>query len=444
MLTLNGNAFSGNGSVTIGNGTNTGTVALTANAAALARTGLTVTSNLDVNQAADVALFGVLAGTGTLQKSNTNNLTLAAANTLSGFVQLNAGRLTVSNADTALGTAVLRAAGDATLAASLSGRRTLTNSVTLNAATTLTVDATASELLLNGAIVGSGNLAIAGDGAYATTFGGANVFGGTVTVANNAQLIVANAAGLGGVGAGTTVAAGGSLLLSGGITTNREPLTLAGTGVAGQGALANFSGSNTFWGPVTLAAASEIRSLQNGQTLTLASRGGIAGTDTNLVLGGPGNLTVWGSVALGAGSLTKDGAGTAYLVGTNSYAGATNVNEGTLQVFNAASLPAASVVNLGLSSALQVVTPARATLANNLVLAAAPSTISLVKTNPAAGTGTQLDFAGVISGGHALSTLFQRRGRQHGALPSFRGQHLPRHRPAQPRFPGGHLERLAR
>ena len=73
------------------------------------------------------------------------------------------------------------------------------------------------------------------------------------------------------------VASGGSLLLSGGITTNREALTLAGTGVAGQGALANLSGSNTFWGPVTLSAASEIRSLQNGQTLTLASRAGITG-----------------------------------------------------------------------------------------------------------------------------------------------------------------------
>src|ERR1700721_2829232 len=70
-------------------------------------------------------------------------------------------------------------------------------------------------------------------------------------------VMIDNASALGGApyngGAGTTIEAGATLQLEGGITYNIEPLVLNGTGFGGtDGALESVSGNDSWGGPIKL------------------------------------------------------------------------------------------------------------------------------------------------------------------------------------------------
>ena len=99
-----------------------------------------------------------------------------------------------------------------------------------------------------------------------------------------------HANGLGATSAGTTVASGPGLQISGGITLAAEPLTLSGDGYWGGGALENISGNNTWAGPIKLGAKARIRTGSGTLTVTgTITNGGyqaeFAGGDT-IIAGG--------------------------------------------------------------------------------------------------------------------------------------------------------------
>ncbi len=182
-------------------------------------------------------------------------------------------------------------------------------------------------------------------------------------------------------GSGGTIGASGSgtLTLSGGVTGNARNLVLTGTGLGVEsGVIATTSGTvtksstgtwtlsgvNTYTGATTISAGVlSVGTIEIGGTAgnigqasnaaanlvldggTLFYTGSNASTDRNITLTAAktstidintSTLEITGAIANTSGALTKAGAGTLTLSGTNLYTGATIINNGTLRVNNTA------------------------------------------------------------------------------------------------------------
>ena len=154
---------------------------------------------------------------------------------------------------------------------------------------------------------GSGTLTLSGNNTYT---GQTNINVGTVSITHN------NA--LGSTGGATTVASGAVLSISNDITSG-ENITIAGTGISSNGAIRNTADDNTLTGLITLTAHSEIQ-IDSGSSLTFNPSTGNAITGTyNLTIESVGTTTISDPIAISTGNLTKTGAGTLTLGGTNSY-----------------------------------------------------------------------------------------------------------------------------
>jgi autotransporter-associated beta strand protein len=157
---------------------------------------------------------------------------------------------------------------------------------------------------LNGDLTGSGDLHQNGPGI--TTLNNNNADASPWTGAAHVRdglLVVTTDGALGSTSAGTTVHAGGTLALRGGVDyTHAEALTLHGLGVTrgpGQlaGALHNDGGDNRYAGPLTLGSTTAIGS--RAGTLTLAGTlAQDAPTDRHLIKLGAGTLALTGANTL--------------------------------------------------------------------------------------------------------------------------------------------------
>jgi autotransporter-associated beta strand protein len=152
---------------------------------------------------------------------------------------------------------------------------------------------------------------------------GANSYGG-VTEIQEGVLVVHNPLALGGTANGTIVDAGTALDLQSSVIG--EPLDLSGDGLQfnghNTGALDNVSNNNVYSGPITLE------------------------TDTTIGVASGSSLTISGSISKdpavnASAGLTKELTGTLVLTGANSYDGATDINQGVLQIQNSQALGAA-------------------------------------------------------------------------------------------------------
>ncbi|MFN0078893.1 MAG: autotransporter-associated beta strand repeat-containing protein [Prosthecobacter sp.] len=386
-LTLNGSGVSSGGALRNISGSNTFTGAVTLasatriNADADTLT-LDVVSGSAITGAFDLTLGGagnlsiadtINLTTNALVKDGTGNATLGAANTF-GAVTVNAGTLRITHASalgsTAAGTTVninaaLEVVGGITTAAELlsldgtgvanggalrnvSGSNTYAGNITLAGNSRINSDADLLTLNVAGgnSVSGSFNLALGGagnitvadamnlgtatltkDGVGTVTLTTANTVGAVVVDAGALRITQANA--LGNTGTGTTVNSGGALELQGGITTASEPLSLGSAGVSSSGGLRNVSGSNTYAGSITLAGNSRIHSDAGVLALNVASGPAVSGA-FDLTFGGAGNITVMDDIAIGAGAITKEGAGTLILSAVNTNTGTTTVNAGVL------------------------------------------------------------------------------------------------------------------
>ncbi|MEY4939159.1 MAG: hypothetical protein RIQ93_894, partial [Verrucomicrobiota bacterium] len=346
------------------------------------------------NAAADLTVSAVISDGFGLTKAGSGTLVLSGANTYTGTTTVSAGVLNIQD-NTALGTtaggtsvtsgAALQIQGGITVGAealtlngtgvssdgalrNISGANTYGGLLTLGSATRINSDADTLTLSNAGTITGSGfdltvggagNTSIASiigtgagtltkDGAGTLTLTGANTYTGATTVSAGV-LNIRNATALGTTANGTSVTSGAALQIQGGITVGDEALTLNGTGIASDGALRNISGTNTYGGLLTLGSATRINS--DADTLTLSNAGTITGSGYGLTVGGAGNTSIASIIGTVAGTLTKDGAGTLQLSGSdaNTFTGATTINNGTLLLNKTASVNAvgSSAITVG-------------------------------------------------------------------------------------------------
>ena len=285
----------------------------------LART-LTLTGTNGAGGTGTTNFNGLLADNGTgalsLVKNGTGNWRLESANTLSGTVTLNTGGLHYGNG-AAFGTATINVNGGGIVGRGAGG--TLANNLLVNTDFYLGASGVGSGMGLSGNVDLGGSMRTITFPGAPITFSGI-VSNGGLTKAGSSTLQLSNS---GNTYAGGTVLSAGILeytapgaLSTGQITVNGGELTARG----GGGNLAN---NFVITGNVQL-----------GRT-GIGSGMGISGTvdlgSGTRILTTPGvNLAISGVIS--NGGLTKAGASTLTLTGTNTYTGTTTVNEGTLAV----------------------------------------------------------------------------------------------------------------
>ncbi|WP_233506436.1 autotransporter-associated beta strand repeat-containing protein [Comamonas sp. AG1104] len=323
------------------------------------------TVRVDPNVTATVGV--ALNGAGTLGKYDAGTLVLNAANGYTGGTQLNGGKIVVGN-NAALGTGVLTAANGTALDSNTAV--SLANNVVLNGGLTV---AGSNDLTLGGNISGTGSLTK--NGSSTLTLNGSNTYtGGTYVQAGTLKIGGLSALVQGSfyqVNTGATLDLNGHALQTGGIsgTGNVALGSQSLTVNTAAGAVSEFDGkmdgtgelikqgdgtlslntANSFSGGVshkggninlgnekglgsgTLAMddGTKITLIANG--MTIANNLHMTGDNDPIVDTGANNGT-WTGAITGAGFLTKQGTGTLTLTSTgNTYTGATDVAQGTLQ-----------------------------------------------------------------------------------------------------------------
>jgi fibronectin-binding autotransporter adhesin len=207
----------------------------------------------------------------------------------------------------------------------------------------------ASDLSGAGAIskTGSGVLTLSGDNSFGSgtlTFGNGTTNRGYIRLASNNALGNVDTVALAASSTGIS-----GLQLEGGITISQSLTTQGRSNAETTGyVLRNISGNNAWNGGVAITAGGgSYGFISDAGTLTL---GGIIESTfvstfaaRNISFSGGGSFNVTGNL-LGGGpnsenlAVAKTGAGTLTLGGTNSYTGATNINDGTLALSATASL----------------------------------------------------------------------------------------------------------
>ncbi|MDD4964249.1 MAG: autotransporter-associated beta strand repeat-containing protein [Gallionella sp.] len=361
------------------------------------------TLNLGGNNAS-TTFAGVISGAGGLTKSGTGTLTLTGTNTFTGATLIQAGTMKLGNAS-ALGTiaagttvqsgATLDLNGQTVGAEALTlnntgvgGRGALINSaataaslsgtINLSGASSVSIAANNGDMTLSGNILGaSTNLILDGTNAASTvsgiismtglvgklgsgtwTLSGANTYSGATTILAGTMKL-GNASALGTVAAGTTVQTGATLDLNG-QSVGAEALTLNNTAVGGLGSLINSAATAaSLSGTINLSGSVSI--VANNGDMTLS--GNILGASTNLTLDGTNAASTVSGIISTTGSVGKLGSGTWTLSGANTYSGTTAILAGTLKLGHSAALGASIPVSVYAGGTLDM---------NGTTLSAAP------------------------------------------------------------------------
>ncbi|MBI5210494.1 MAG: autotransporter domain-containing protein [Elusimicrobia bacterium] len=318
-------------------------------------------------------LTSVIGGTGGLTKAGAGALTLNQTNTYTGGTAISAGTLDIGNDDRlgdAAGAIGLNGGTLKTTAGGIASART----VVLNAASTF--DTAGNDSTLSGLLYGPGLLTKTGAGTLSLTavnyhYGGTTVNQGTLKV--NADYALG--------GYSTLTLDNGTLKADGTIIAIRPMALAAGGGsfdtngndagfhgvISGAGSLTKLgagilylNANNTYTGGTVLTAGTLSTNSNaslgdpaglltfNGGTLQAHAHFGMTRAmtvnagKTALINPNGYKLALYGAMG-GLGGLTQSGEGTLVLNAANTYAGATAVNAGTLQLGIDNALPATAL-----------------------------------------------------------------------------------------------------
>ncbi len=291
-LTLSGsNSYTGG--TTISGGT-----LVASNVEALGTGDVTNNATLELNTGGD--FINNIGGTGRVEKSGDDTLTLSGSNTYTGGTLINGGTLVASNVE-ALGT------GD----------------VTDNATLALNTGGT-----FDNAISGSGQVVKSGD--ETLTLSGTNSYTGGTTISGG-TLVSTNVEAL---GSGDVTDDGTLELNTGGTFDN----AISGSGqvVKSGDKMLTLSGANSYSGGTLISdgtlVASNVEALGTGDVTNNAT----------LALNTGGDFT---NNISGSGQVVKSGDDTLTLSGANSYTGGTTISGGTLVATNVDALGTGDVTN---------------------------------------------------------------------------------------------------
>lgn len=390
-LTLNGNnSYSGGtilegGSAVLGHNSALGSGSLTVNSAATldSNQALTIANQVVLNAGLTVAgshdltLEGNISGAGGMTKNGSSTLTLNGANTYTGGTNVNAGTLALGAGASLTSNGILNLANNATLDLSAGDGTqtfgTLVGNGTLKMGTNILTAGGSADGVFSGSMTGTGSFVKQGTGTE--TFTGTNLYtGGTLVAAGTLQAGSANAfvqntayqvqsgATLDlnnhALQASSLTGAGTVALGTADLTVNTATGTVSsfagqtqGSGnliKQGEGTLV-LNGASTLTGNVelkqgrinlgnALGLGSGTLAMDDGTTIGLTANGMtivnnlyMTGANDPVVDTGTNNA-IWAGAITGAGFLTKQGTGTLTMTSTaNTYTGATDVAQGTLQ-----------------------------------------------------------------------------------------------------------------
>lgn len=368
VSTYQGTTTISNGAVEVGGagqlaaGSYTGAVSLATN-----------TSSLRVATTANQTMSGAISGSGSLSKSANGTLTLSGSNSYSGSTTISGGRLIATSAN---------ALGDAAGAVTVSGGAyldvrtniTRTGTVTFDGGYLATSAGSPASLINNGSgfvltnaaeivaqLGGSAGLTSGGPGVAilwrSNSYTGATVVNsgtlkldGSGSLSTNSTLQVAS---------GATFATTGTFLTSNNVTV--AGLTGAGTVTGGAGSFTvdKASGSDTFSGQLTggirltkAGAGTLVLSGSNsysGGTLISAGALELNGAQLSGGITNNANLVVRGDLVnavSGTGALTKSGSSTVTIWVSNSYSGATVVEGGVVRLDGAGMISSNSALQV--------------------------------------------------------------------------------------------------
>ncbi|WBU31534.1 autotransporter-associated beta strand repeat-containing protein [Rhodopseudomonas palustris] len=353
------------GTLQIGNGGTTGSIANNVNNA----------GTLAFNRSDAYTFGGAISGTGAVAQLGSGNLTLSGANTYTGGTTISGGTVTVSN-NRALGAGDVKMTQGATVAFG-------------NADYTL-----------------ANNFVVSGTSIFDIQTGTTQTITGAVSDGDAAGIIEKNG--------------GGKLILNGRNTFSGGTIINAGTL---QLANSNMLSATT---AATVASGTTLDLGGFNQTIgSLAGGGSVALGAALLTTGADNSSTNYSGTMSGTGGLTKQGTGNLILSGTNDYTGPTTVNAGTLSVNGsiASAVTAASGGRLGGSGSVGSTTIASGgtlapgnsigtlTVNGDLTLAAGSS--YAVEVSPTASDRTNVTgratLAGTVQASYATGSYISKR-----------------------------------
>ena len=316
---------------------NGGTLQLGGSVAGLGRN-IVLAGNGNINTNGNTtSTQGTISGAGNLTKSGTGTLIIANSSSYTGNTSVTGGTLQIA-ADNRLGAA----SGTLTLnngTLQLTGTLTSARDVSIGASGG-TINTGGNSGTLNGVVSGSGRLTKSGSGTL--TLSGTNTYTGGTTISGGV-LSISDNSNLGATSGGLTLN-GGTLQQTADITSSRAISLGASNGVintqnfggtysgviSGTGSLTktgsgtmSLTGANTYTGGTTVSAGN-----LRGNTTSL--QGNIT-NNANVTFNQVSTAGTYSGIMSGTGTLTKEGASTLILSGTNTYTGGTLVSAGTLQ-----------------------------------------------------------------------------------------------------------------
>ena len=371
-------------------------------------------ANFDTN-GHDATLRGAItvgSSSTELHKIGAGTLTLTGNNTYTGQLQINAGTLILTGDNQPSITFTPINSGATLQIGNGGGTGSLTGNVTDDG---LFIINRSNAYTFNGVISGAGSFVQMGAGT--TTLTATNSYSGGTTISAGALAVSADA-NLGNTSGGLSFG-GGTLQYLAGFTSNRGVTLNAGGGTFDtNGNDAMLGGTITSIGPLTKIGAGTLTltgantysggTTISGGTLQIGSggnTGSIVGDIVNnaaLTFNRSDDLTFSGAIS-GTGSLTKIGAGTLTLSGTNGYSGATTISSGTLQAgaTNAFSSASAHTVASGAFLDLAGFNQTIGSLAGAGTVANTGAGATLIT----GGDNTSTTFSGVIQDGAGATGL---------------------------------------